>query len=575
MLSPLLLCLTLISGILAQDNQPPKRTEAVAPPAGTVMVTGRAVYEDTGQPATRHRVQLIVSTALLNARNGLRIPTAITNERGEFSLQRVIAGEYYVIVGPVDQRRGNRELEAVLIRSGDSDADAARLDQFKKNNLRITVDGQRNVEVNVRVPNPHFGSISGMVFDAMHQPLARATVHVVSKGKDFFGGSVRTDDQGRYKVRGLQKGEYIVSANPPAKESADEERTRNFQGWPGATYFPSTLLLRNSPPVVVLPDLDIANVDVTLISRALRSLTGTIRMRGDNRAITNATLRLSVTQLTDPTSDTSAAVVENPMSHYASSTDKSGRWSISNVPDGSYRLFVEPKLGEEPRFVQMEQDVTVNGTDIEDLLIEVSGGTRISGSVMLEGSSAPPQHIEVSASSYRLHANSTIRIDKAGEFVLTAVPAGEVVVSAFAFPQDRFYVKSIEANGLDLLRNNITLAETDEIKDVRIVISASVGVITGRVLTKTGDKPVAGIDVILRRTTDDKLRLFSGKLATLTDDRGVFTLSAAPGNYLVIGWRSADGPTAFENAVNKAIREQGTGLTLLPSDRKQIDIRLP
>src|SRR5215216_7119692 len=161
MLSPLLVCLTLISGILAQDSQAPKRTEAVAPPAGTVMVTGRVVYEDTGQPATRHRVQLIISTALLNARSGLRIPTAITNERGEFSLQRVSAGEYYVLAGPVDQRGGNRQLELVLTRSDDRDADAARLDQFKKTNLRITVDGQRNVEVNLRVPNPHFGSISG------------------------------------------------------------------------------------------------------------------------------------------------------------------------------------------------------------------------------------------------------------------------------------------------------------------------------------------------------------------------------------------------------------------------------
>ena len=144
----------------------------------------------------------------------------------------------------------------------------------------------------------------------------------------------------------------------------------------------------------------------------------------------------------------------------------------------------------------------------------------------------------------------------------------------FPSPEDRFYVKSIEANGRDLLRNKLTLANGDEIKDVRIVISAAVGVITGRVLTQTGDRPIAGVDVMLRRT-GDKLRLFGGKLMALTDDRGVFTLSAAPGKYFVIAWRSADGPAAFANAMDKAIREQGTGLTLLPSDRKEIDIRLP
>lgn len=571
MLSPFLICLTLITSILAQENQPPKRTEAAA---GTVIVTGRVVYEDTGQPATRHRIQLIVSTALLNARNGLRIPTAITNERGEFTLQRVDTGEYYVIVGPMDQRGGPQQLQSVLTRTGDSEADAARLDQFKKSHLRITVDGHRNVEVNPRVPNPHFGSISGIVFDASHQPAARAIVNVVSKGKDFLGGTVRTDDQGRYKVRGLPKGEYIVSANPPAKERGEGQKDRSFQGSPGATYFPSTLLLRNSPPVAVLPDLDTANVDVTLIAKALRNLAGTIKMRGDNRPITNATLRLSVRKIADPTSDTaSAALDENPMSHYASSTDKSGRWSIPNVPDGSYRLFVEPKLGEPaPRFVQLEQDISVNGTDIEDLSIEVSEGARLSGSVVLEGSGAPPLRIDISATSYEPRANSDVTIDEAGSFLLTGVPAGEIQVSAFAIPQDKFYVKSIEANGVDLLRNKITIAERDEIKDVQIVISAGVGVITGRVLA--GDKPVAGVNVLLRRTGSEH-RLFGGKLQTVTDDRGVFSLSAAPGSYHVVAWRTADGPGALETGMNKALREQGTGLTLSPNDRKQLDIRLP
>jgi 5-hydroxyisourate hydrolase-like protein (transthyretin family) len=566
MLSSFLICLTLITGTFVQDNQP------------AVVVTGRVVYEDTGQPATRHRVQIIPSEALLNARSGLRLPTTITDERGEFSLRHIVAGEYYVLAEPVDQR-GNQQLTSILFRSGDSAADAAKLDQFKKKNLRVTVDGQRNVEVNLRVPNPHFGTISGMVFDAAHQPAAGATVHVVSKGNNPSGASVHTDDQGRYKVWGLPKGEYIVSANPPSKPRSDGEKAIDFQGSPGATYFPSTLLRRNSPAVAVLPDLDAANVDVTLISRALRNLAGSIRMRGDNRVVTNAALRLSVKQITDPASDTSSVVAEQPMSNYLSSTDKSGRWSFSNVPDGSYRLFVQTKQGgepTEPRFVDMKQDLTVDGSDVEDLLIEVGGGARVSGVVILEeGKSSTPQHITVTATSYTPPANAALVLDETGKFVLTAAPVGEIDVSAFVSPEDQFYVKSIEANGRDLLRNKINLADGDDVRDVRIVISAGVGVITGRVLAQAGDKPVAGVELMLRRTGDDKLRLFGGKLTATTDDRGTFTLSAAPGTYLVIAWRPADGPWALTKAMDKAKREQGTGITLSPNDRKEIDIRLP
>jgi len=568
-LSPFLICLSLITGAFAQDNQ----TSKPATPNVAVRVTGRVVYEDTGQPATRHRVQLVASEALLNARAGLRIPTAMTNERGEFNL-RGATGDYYVVAEQADQH-GSGELTAMLGRSTDSAADAARLEQFKKKNPRITIDGQHNVEVNLRVPNPHFGSISGTVFDATHQPTARAMVHVMSKGKDSFGAAVLTDDQGQYKIWGLPKGEYIVSVSPPSKERPDRQRPMEVQGLPGATYFPSTLLIGNSPPVLVLADLDTGNIDLTLATRPLRSIAGTVRMRADNRPVTNATLRLSVTRISDPSSDTSrAAGVEQAMSNYISTTDNSGRWSFSNVPDGSYRLFVQSRQSEptKPRFVQTEQDVIVDGSDIENLSIDVSEGARLSGVVVVEGGSAVPQFVNITASSYQQHANSMTRMDEAGKFGLTGVPTGEVVVSAFAFPQDGFYVKSIEANGVDLLRNNLTVAENAEIKDVRIVVSTNVGVITGRVLTATGDKPVAGAHVTLRRTGDDKLRLFGGKLSAITDERGVFTLSAAPGNYLVIAWRSADGPQSFDLA---AANDKGRVLTLSPGNRKELDVRLP
>lgn len=569
MLSQFLICLTFITGALAQDNQSPKKPEPA--PAGTVLVTGRVVYDDTGQPATRHRVQLIASEALLNARSGLRVPTAITNEQGEFTLHGVSAGEYYVLALSVDDHVRSRQLTSVLTRSADSAADTARVEQFKKDNLRITVDGQHNAEVSVRVPNPHFGTISGMVFDATHQPAARAMVHIVSKDKDLRGATVLTDDDGRYKAWGLPTGEYIVSANPPSKGERME-----FQGSPGATYFPSTLLQRNSPPVVVLPDLDTDNVDITLASRALRSLAGTVRIRGNNSLVTNATVRLVVRRITDQTSDTSRTDgAQNPLSHYLTSTDQNGRWAFSNVPDGSYRLCVLPaQLEPKQRFVQLEQDLIVNGADIEDLLIEVSEGGRLSGVVTMEGGGAAPQFIDVVANCFAQNATAIVRIDEAGKFALTGVAFGEIVLSAFAFPHEKFYVKSIEANGLDLVRNNMTLTERDEIKDVRIVISSNVGVITGRVLSQTGDKPVAGVDVMLRRTGDN-VRVLGGRLAALTDARGVFTLSAAPGNYIVIAWRSSDGPAAFTTALDKAKSEQGAGVTLSANSRKEIDIRLP
>ena len=80
---------------------------------------------------------------------------------------------------------------------------------------------------------------------------------------------------------------------------------------------------------------------------------------------------------------------------------------------------------------------------------------------------------------------------------------------------------------------------------------------------------------MLRRKGDDKLRLWGGKITDVTNDRGIFTLSGAPGNYLVIAWRTDGGPGALGAAMDKANREQGSGITLSPGDRKEMDIRLP
>jgi hypothetical protein len=568
----------LFSSTLAQESQAANKTEAGQAPNGNSLVTGRAVFEDTGLPATRHRVQLIASELLSGPHARFHIPTAITSENGDFSLRRVAAGEYYVVAQTVDQHTGSGPPFPFPGQSGDSAVDATRVEQFKKDYTTIEVDGQHNLAVNLRVTNPHFGTISGRILESSGTPAVRASVHLMSRGEKSFGATVFTDELGEYSFWGLPAGEYFISASPPARGRDEGELTRRYEGVLGATYFPSTLESRNSPPVTVFADRDTGNIEVTLIARSLHSLAGTVRMRGDNRPVSSATVRLTRNEISDRVSGTwKPPDIEGRMSTYTSVTDKSGHWWIANLPDGAYRLRVESMISEPTirLFVQADLDVTVEGADVENLLIEVSGGSRISGVVSIEGNRPSPQFVMVDANRFKGSANSFVRLDEAGKFELTTVPAGEITLSSLPSPQDTFYVKSIEANGVDLLRTNLTIAEGEEIKDVRIVISPNVAVVAGRVLSLKGDKPIAGINVFLRRVSDDKLRLFGGKLTSDTDDRGNFMLSAAPGVYLVVAWRAADGPSAFADAINRALRDQGSGLTLLPSDRKQLDIRLP
>jgi hypothetical protein len=569
------LLLILLPAICNAQDATDKNQKGMAQVSNGASVAGRAVFEDSSQPATRYRIQLIAAAVLLSPLSTHRIPTVVTDPNGQFNFRTVGAGEYYVVAGAIDEHR--RSAPPFPIPTGDAAADAAKMKQFKKENLRIAVDGLHNLEVNLRLPNPHFGTISGRVLGDQGTPVAGASVHLMRKDEDQFGASVLTNEQGEYRFLGLPAGDYIISASPALKERSATTTVRGMQGLPGATYFPSTLSLANSPPVTVLADRDRGDVVITLISRRLYSLAGMVRTKTDGQPVTNAVLRLSVIKLADDEAAVSNGTgIESAMSNYGTSPDSGGHWTFENVPDGRYRLLVVPKPEErsKPLFVQVQQELTVQGSDIQDLVIDVSAGTRISGSLVVEGNGPSPQFVRVAASQYKSPSSSSARLDGPGSFALTAVPSGEVQVSAFAYPQDQFYVKSIEANGVDLLRSNLTIAEGEQIQDMRIVISNNVGVVMGRVISQNGNKPIPGINVLLRRVADDKLRLYGGKLTATTDEAGNFRISGAPGVYLVVAWRTQGGPTLLE-AIDKAQREQSPGMTLSSGDTKQLEIRLP
>src|SRR2546428_10504027 len=85
----------------AQDNQTQLKRDSSQAPVAQSIVKGRAVYEDTGQPAQRERIQL-VAPELLTAHRG-PIPTVLTDENGDFIFHQVSAGEYYIVAHPVDE----------------------------------------------------------------------------------------------------------------------------------------------------------------------------------------------------------------------------------------------------------------------------------------------------------------------------------------------------------------------------------------------------------------------------------------------------------------------------------------
>ena len=523
------------------------------------IVKGRAVYEDTGQPAPRQRVQLVAIEMLANRRGPKRIPTTMTDANGEFIFRHAGAGEYYVVTHPVDEHVPSAESAPFPLQSGDPVADAARIKQYKKDFPRITVNAESPVEINLRVKNPHFGSISGRIASANGGAVAGAMVHAMKTGERGFGASTITDENGVYRFRGLPAGEYKVSADPPRKRSG-ADGPESFSGVLGSTYFPSTIDSRTSPPVVVSPDREVSDINITLAERSLHSVAGTVRDEGDGHPLAGARVRLNKKDGDQPG-------IEAAMSSYFSKTDAQGRWFLNNLPDGVYTIDVRPTeiLGEKlERFVGKRQDLTVAGADVENLAIEVSLGGRVSGHVTVEQGNEPVPDISIAIGS------AITQVEANGEFTVTGVPEGEFPLSVMPRPQNVFYAKSIQVNGTDLLREKLKSGAGAEIKDVRVVI-APASILTGRVLSASGKTPLKNVTVYLIPADPSTGPAFSRPNGA-TNEQGVFLVSGAPGEYYLVMW--GRGETLPPNDVDsiKKLAPNTTRVTLGPGERKSMDL---
>ncbi len=530
-------------------------------------VKGRVLYEDSGQPAPGQRVQLVAIEVLANRRGPNRIPGTMTDANGDFVLTHLGAGEYYVVAHPADEHVSSAESAPFPLQSGDPVADAARLEQYKRDFPLITVNGESPVEIILRVKNPHFGSISGRIVNTNGGPAAGANVHAMKTGERWFGASITADENGAYLFRALPAGEYIVGAAPPSKKRGPE-RPSSLEGVLGATYFPSTVDSRTSPPIAVSADREVVDINITLAVRSLHSVSGIVRAEGDGHPVAGATVRLDKKNANQAYRDPPAAGIEAAMSSYFSTTDTQGRWLLNNLPDGAYTLDVRPtgilgsKLG---RFVDKRQDLIVAGADVEDLAIEVSPGGRVSGHVTIERGNAPAPDISIGIGS------AFTRVEANGAFTATGVPEGEFPFSVMVRPQNVFYAKSIQVNGVDLLREKLRTTMATEIKDVRVVI-APASILTGRVLSASGGTPLSRVSIELIPVDPSTGPAFQRPYES-TNEQGAFIVSGAPGEYFLVLWRFGERPLPPNDADSiKKLSPNAMRITLGPGERKSMDL---
>jgi hypothetical protein len=402
--------LSLSCGFLASAQQASFSVSgsASAPPAsGTVgTVTGHIVCADTERPARFAQVMLFGVPAEVTTRTNPDAETdpvkamalakkalggtswvqAESDFEGGFVITGVAPGDYYVLasvpgyIHPADVMRAANDVGVDLTKP-------------IPGLPRVYVVAERTAQVDLSVDRG--AAVSGKVLWDDGAPVTGATVTLVSaKNKEkpmppefammaLNGGGMAsiTDDQGHFRIAGLEPGDYLVKATVTTNSKLSVQSGVINTGGSGrasplVVFAPAAFREADAKAITLHTAEDRSDGEVTIKLAGLRSVSGTVSSLEDHHGVNSGTVKLE--DMSDKDFYRAAGVGAN------------GEFTVTFVPPGSYSLTVSGAADIEPSkgaamgplkiatdhtvrsYQGAKQTVLVEENDVRDLSIEVT-----------------------------------------------------------------------------------------------------------------------------------------------------------------------------------------------------------
>lgn len=340
--------------------QAPPRDPTHKPVVGKGSISGRVLTADTGVPIRRAAVTASGSS-------GRRM--VYTDQDGRFSLTDLPPGSYMLSASP-----GNHRAQYLAHFYGA----AAAMTRPRTIDL---ADGQQVPDINLALQRA--SAISGHVTDDTGQPLARAHVAalLLRRGAEPMPvGGAQTDDHGRFRLFGLQPGEYLVVASTNNSGTPPEVQA-DLLGFE-RSYAPGTVSVEQAQRITLRHGVE-ATADVRLAETRLFRITGTVV---DSSGQPLQSPSISVSPAGSPIG-TGGTV----------STRSAGQFTAYNLPAGRYDITVGhyPGRGRSPEGVSASPPVQSNRFEQAFLTVDVAGdvdgvvlmtqpGATVTGEIVFE-----------------------------------------------------------------------------------------------------------------------------------------------------------------------------------------------
>ncbi|HZT78249.1 MAG TPA: carboxypeptidase-like regulatory domain-containing protein [Vicinamibacterales bacterium] len=527
--------------------QPPARDTSAAA-VGSASIRGR-VTDAAGHPLPRVEVRAGPAPADIEGR------AVLTDVDGRYEIVNLPAGTYTIVAAKANYVRtswGEPRPEGPGKRIPLADGQTlANVD------LRM----QRTGAITGKIVDEFGDPVTGVLVQAMRYQYVQGSRRLMPSGR---GGS--TNDIGEFRIFGLTPGQYYVSATL-RNFSVVNTDTTDHSGY-APTFFPGTGNQAEAQRMAIAPGQTITGINLTLLPIQTATVSGIV-IDLDGQRLLNGMVRIGSKT---PTGGFG----------FVGSTLREGRFAVNGLTPGDYTITVAKAGGSE----SATADVTVSGSDISGLQIQLAPPSTIRGRIVFTPSangSDPPKPTAYDLGAVREWAlgqqgRFPAKIKDDGTFEIS-LPANHVQLRAAPVGGGAgnngpppWRIGRVIFAGTDVGDSGIDVGANATIENVVVEMTNRVSEVNGTV-TDTEGKIVRDAVVIVFAQDPTRWTVQTRWLSTTRpgpDD--TFRARLLPGDYYAVAMTDVENGAWTDADFLALAREHATKFSVADGEKKTLDL---